>query len=184
MFTKFFSFYMFTKFFSFVRALVKLAIIPLQTTAQTAAVEQQNIARLVRGTQVQVRVAQEVQSDDMGEVNGLVDQDVYSQDGKTLLISAGTPVVIHAAFKSNGSCGKPGKVTLNGASTNTVDGQLVNLHLDAVKKGGDKGGLVWPLVILFFPLGLTALAIKGGNPTIQQGTIFPATVTNDVKLQK
>lgn len=166
------------KTFSVIMAIIMLAILPFESFAQASANKNLN-----RGTQVQIRLSSTIESDSTNSViNGVVDQDVYTADGRSIAISAGTPVTIQGNVQENGSCGKAGKITINSATTYTIDNKPVNLTLNYVKKGGGKGGLAWAIAILFFPIGLAGLLIKGGNATIESGTVFTATVSNNVTL--
>lgn len=118
-----------------------------------------------------------------GSINSIVETDVYSADGTKVLIKAGTPAFIEFTAEPNGSCGKAGKICLTNAYTKTIDSKRVSLRLSSCKNGGSNLGGVIALSVIFFPLGLISLCMKGSMPKIPQGTTFNATVMQDIVVE-
>ena len=155
-------------------ALLMLTILPFQSFAQATV---NKSTRLIKGTEVIIKTSGVITSNSIGNISAIVDQDVCSSDG-SILIKSGTPVVINASIEKNGATGKPGKITLSGATTTAVDGKSIVLNCGMEEKGKGKGGLAWGLGIgtgLFTLFGLLFLLIKGGNAEIPAGTIIPNT---------
>ena len=155
-------------------ALLMLIIMPFQSFAQATVSKS---ARLTKGTEVIIKTSGVITSNSIGNITALVDQDVYSNDG-SILIKSGTPVVINASIEKNGATGKPGKITLSGATTTAVDGKSIVLNCGLEEKGQGKGGLAWGLGIgtgVFTLIGFLFLLIKGSKAEIPAGTIIPNT---------
>ena len=141
---------------------------------------------LENGTNLVLRVNENFKADnnaESGSINSIVETDVYSADGSKVLIKAGTPALIDFTLEPNGSCGKAGKICLTNAYTKTIDNKRVSLRLSSCKNGGSKLGGVIALSVIFFPLGLISLCMKGSMPKIPQGTTFNALVIQDVVVE-
>lgn len=165
-------------------------VIALMTCAPIEALAQSSNNRsnvLENGTQMVLRINENFKSDnkaESGSINSIVETDVYSADGTKVLIKAGTPAFIEFTAEPNGSCGKAGKICLNNAYTKTIDNKRVSLRLSSCKNGGSKLGGVIALSVIFFPLGLISLCMKGSMPNIPQGTTFNASVMQDVVVEQ
>lgn len=154
---------------------------PVEAIAQTSSYNRSNV--LESGTQLILRVDENFKADssgDTGTIHSIVETDVYSADGSTVLITAGTPAQIEYSAESNGSWGKPGRICLSHATTKTIDNKKVALRLSSCKNGGSKLGGVIALSVLLFPIGLISGCMKGSMPKISQGTTFNASVMQDV----
>lgn len=139
---------------------------------------------LENGTSVVLRTTEDCNFSDKAEnglITAVVNSDVYSADGSTVVVKAGTPATIEFSAEANGSWGKAGKVCITNATTRTVDNKQVSLRLSSCKKGGSKIGGVIVLSVLFFPLGLISGCMKGGMPKISNGATFNATVAQDIQ---
>ena len=167
---------------SFILALTMLFVYPIESLAQ--AVNRANI--LENGTGVVLRLNETFKADnkvDTGVIPATVTDDVYSADGSRILIAAGTPAQIEFNAEKNGSCGKAGQICLTHATTKTIDNKRVSLRLSSCKKGGSTLGGVIALSVLFFPLGLISLCMKGSMPKLEQGSTFNATVVQDILVE-
>lgn len=154
---------------------------PIEALAQT---NRGNV--LESGTPLILRVNENFKADnkaDNGTISASVENDVYSADGTTVLINAGTPAFIEFTADQNGSWGKAGKICVTSASTKTIDNKRVSLRLSSCKNGSSKLGGVIVLSVIFFPIGLVSGCMKGSMPKIQQGTIFNASVMQDVIVE-
>lgn len=168
---------------SSVLIIVLMFCTPFQTLAQSAS-NRNNV--LENGTQLVLRVNENFQSDsgiESGIINSVVVTDVYSSDGSRVLIKEGTPAFIEFTTESNGIGGKAGKVYLTSAYTKTVDNKKIPLRLSNCKSGGGKLGGVIALSIIFFPIGLISVCMKGSMPKIPQNTTFNATVMQDTVVE-
>ncbi|MDE6684262.1 MAG: hypothetical protein K2J94_03675, partial [Duncaniella sp.] len=67
--------------------------------------------------------------------------------------------------------------------TKTIDNKRVSLRLSNCQKGGSKIGGVITLSVIFFPIGLFSGFMKGSMPKIPNGTIFNASVMQDVTVE-
>ncbi|MDE6288601.1 MAG: hypothetical protein K2M00_07450 [Muribaculaceae bacterium] len=156
---------------------------PIESLAQASV----NKAKVLEyGTQVVLRINENFKGSsntDNGMITSTVAADVYSADGTEVLIKAGTPAVIEYTAESNGICGKPGRICLTHATTRTVDNKSVSLGMTSCKKGGGKLGGVIALSVLFFPIGLISLCMKGSMPNLQQGATFTGLVMQDVAVE-
>lgn len=164
---------------SLILALAMLFVSPIESLAQAA--NRSNI--LENGTGVVLRLNETFKANnkaDTGVILATVTDDVYSADGSRILIAAGTPAQIEFNAEKNGSCGKAGQICLTHATTKTIDNKRVSLRLSSCKKGGSTLGGVIALSVLFFPLGLISLCMKGSMPKLEQGTIFNSTVNQDI----
>lgn len=153
---------------------------PIESLAQ-ASVNKSKV--LEYGTQVVLRINENFKganNTDNGMIPSTVAADVYSADGTEVLIKAGTPAIIEYTAESNGICGKAGQICLTHATTKTIDNKSVSLNMTSCKKGGDRLGGVIALSVLFFPIGLISLCMKGSMPNIQQGSAFTGLVMQDV----
>lgn len=167
---------------SFVLALAMLFVSPIESLAQT--VNRSNI--LENGTGVVLRLNETFKADnkaDTGVIPAIVTDDVYSGDGSRILITAGTPAQIEFNAEKNGSCGKAGQICLTHASTKTIDNKRVSLRLSSCTKGSSTLAGVIALSVIFFPLGLISLCMKGSMPKLEQGTTFNSTVTQDIVVE-
>lgn len=155
---------------------------PIEVFAQSS-----NRAKLLENsTQVVMRVNENFKAEnstDNGTINAIIEADVYSADGSQVLIKAGTPAFIEYSAESNGSWGKAGKICITNAFTKTIDNKRVPLRLNTSKNGGSKLGGVIVLSVLLFPLGLFSAFMKGSMPKIQSGSIFNASVMQDVTIE-
>lgn len=146
----------------------------------------QSKATLSMGTQVILRVNEDFKAENRAEngtINAVIDSDVYSADGNTVLIKAGTPAFIEFNAEPNGSWGKAGRLCLTQAYTKTIDNKRIPLRLSSCKNGGSTLGGVIILSVLFFPLGLISGCMKGSMPRIQQNSTFAATVIQDITIE-
>ena len=128
---------------------------------------------LQRGTFMQIRIVDAINSKQVSTPVAIVENDVMSE-GK-VLIKAGTPVALQVDRRKAKGCGRPGELTVTFLNTQAVDGQLVPLMGGTMNvEGRPKKGLaiglgvgigwfVWP--------GLACLAIKGEQAEIPSGTI-------------
>ena len=156
---------------------------PIEMIAQTTN-NRNNV--LEGGTPLMLRVSEDFRTDNKAEtgiINATVDADVYSADGTRVLIKAGTPAIIEFSAESNGSWGKAGKICVTHATTKTIDNKRVSLRLSNCQKGGSKIGGVIALSVIFFPIGLFSGFMKGSMPKIPNGTIFNASVMQDVAVE-
>ena len=152
---------------------------PIESLAQ--AVNRANI--LENGTGVVLSLNETFKADNKAEtgvIAAIVLDDVYSADGSRILIAAGTPAQIEFNVDKNGSCGKAGQICLTHATTKTIDNKRVSLRLSSCKKGSSTLGGVIALSVIFFPIGLVSLCMKGSMPKIEQGTTFNTIVTQDI----
>lgn len=169
-------------FISFMLIFALMFALPSQALAQSTS--RSNV--LDFGAPVVLTVSETVKMNNNAEngiINALVANDVYSADGSRVLITAGTPAMVEFSLDPNGSWGKAGKVCMTNANTKTIDNKRVSLRLSSCEKGGSTLGGVIVLSILFFPIGLLSGLMKGGNPTIQQGTVINATVAQEVAVE-
>lgn len=160
-----------------------MLIVPLQSVAQSASLRS-NV--LENGTQITLRLDETFKVDnktDNGAITSVVSADVYSADGSRILIKTGTPAFIEYTLEENGAWGKAGKICVTNATTKTIDNKQVSLRLNSCKKGGSRVGGVIALSVLLFPVGLISGCMKGGLPTLQQGTTFNAVVLQDVVVE-
>lgn len=156
---------------------------PLDAVAQ-ASVNRSNL--LETGAQAVVRVEESFKFDNSAEngtIRAIIDTDVYSADGSRVLIKAGTQAVIEYTAELNGAWGKAGKICMTNATTKTIDNKRVSLRLNSCKNGSSKLGGVIVLSVVLFPIGLLFGLMKGSMPKIQQGTIFNASVMQDVNVE-
>lgn len=168
---------------SCVLSVTLLICVPIEGMAQSLST-QSNL--LENGTNLVLRVNEDFKADDKAEagtINSIVETDVYSADGSKVLIKAGTPAFIDFSSEPNGTCGKAGKICLTNAYTKTIDDKRVSLRLSSCKTGGSKLGGVIALSVIFFPLGLISLCMKGSMPKLPQGTTFNATVMQDIVVE-
>ena len=167
---------------SLILALTIIFVSPIESLAQ--AVNRSNI--LENGTGVVLRLNETFKADNKAEtgiIPATVTDDVYSADGSRILIAAGTSAQIEFNAEKNGSCGKAGQICLTHATTKTIDNKRVSLRLSTCKKGSSTLGGVIALSVVFFPLGLISLCMKGSMPKLEQGSTFNATVTQDIVIE-
>lgn len=141
---------------------------------------------LESGSPTILRVDENIKPDsntNSGIIRAVIDSDVYSADGSTVLIKGGTPATIEYSSERNGSWGKAGKLCLNHAYTRTVDNKRVSLRLGSCRNGDNNVAPVVILSVIFFPIGLISGLIKGTNPEIQAGSTFTATVMQDILVE-
>lgn len=155
---------------------------PLESIAQSV-----NRANLLQNsTEVILRVNETFNAEnvaDNGTIKAIVENDVYSADGIRVLIKAGTPAYLEFSAESNGSWGKAGQISIKNAFTQTIDNKRVPLRLSFCQKGGSKLGGVIVLSVLLFPIGLLSGIMKGSMPKIYSGTIFNASVMQDIIVE-
>lgn len=142
---------------------------------------------LENGTPIQIRTTESVSSDHaFGYIMGEVVHDIYAPDGSTVLISQGKDVIISAVFKRKGVLGKPGTITITGATTCAVDGKLIILNVAPYTETGEnREGLAWVLGILGFlccVFGVFLLLIKGKQAEIPYGTYFDCGIKGNYKI--
>lgn len=171
----------------------KVLFVILLSAITSIVVRGQESYTLTNETPVVVRTLLPASSNDSGvEIKGEIVEDVYSNDGGAVLIRCGTPVNIHAACTKSGAMGKPGKITIHGATTTSVDGQQISLKTDVVEvkgkgKGGLAHGLAWGLALPTSFCSCFFLLLEGGQAEIPIGTELPncsVKGTYSVKLQK
>lgn len=168
--------------FAWTIALALLICNPLEAFAQSS---RNNL--LEAGSPVVLKVTEDFNTANKGEngtIAAVVDNDVYSANGSTILITKGTPATIDYSAEPNGAWGKAGKVCVSTATTKTIDNKRVSLRLNSCKNGSGRIGAVIVLSVLFFPLGLISGCIKGGMPKIGNGTTFSGSVTQDIDCTK
>lgn len=135
------------------------------------------------GTTIVLRLSETLNVSEKGEfgtLRAIVEQNVYSTDGSTIIIKKNTPAYIEYSAELNGAWGKAGEVCLNQAYTSAVNNQNVKLRLGSCKKGGKKVIGVVILSVLFFPIGLFSGFIKGGMPKFENGSTISTTVEDTV----
>lgn len=162
------------KVISVLLAFMMFAILPFQTFAESVA--RTGRVNLFSGTNVIVKTRDSFTSNQIGEMVGYVVDDVYSDDGSTVLIEAGTNVYLHASVEKNGALGKAGKIVINNATTTAVDGKTIALSANLSANGDGRSGLAWGLGIgtgIFTLFGLLFLLLKGGKAEIPAGTLIP-----------
>ncbi|MBQ8773534.1 MAG: hypothetical protein IJZ17_03555 [Muribaculaceae bacterium] len=142
---------------------------------------------LESGTPIQIRTTESVSSDHaFGYIMGEVVHDVYASDGNTVLISKGEDVTISAVFKKAGALGKPGMITITGATTRAVDGKVVLLNVaHYTQTGENREGLAWVLGMLGFlccVFGIFFLLIKGKQAEMPYGTYFDYSIIGNYKI--
>lgn len=168
---------------SCVLVIALIACAPIEALAQSS-INRGNV--LESHTQMVLRINENFKADnttESGSIASIVENDVYSADGTKVLIKAGTPAFIEFTTEPNGSCGKAGKICLTGAYTKTIDNKRVSLRLGSCKNGGSKLGGVIALSVIFFPIGLISLCMKGSMPEIPQGATFNAAVMQDIVVE-
>lgn len=157
---------------------------------------------LESGTPIRIRTTEWALSDHpVRYITGEVVHDVYAHDGKTILIARSEEVVIDAVFKKEGALGKPGMITITGATTRAVDGKLIILNVAPYTETGEsRGGVAlvvgilgficcfWSLFLWSF-LGLLCsilcllfLLIKGKQAEIPYGTYFDYSIKGNYKI--
>ncbi|GAY29688.1 hypothetical protein PvtlMGM2_0541 [Prevotella sp. MGM2] len=96
---------------------------------------------LVRGTALQVRIVEPIDSKTMTEAVAVVEYDVKA-NGK-VLIKNGTPVQIQVQRKKARGIGRPGFLSVRSLSTQAADGQTILLSGGVLKvEGQSNKGLV------------------------------------------
>lgn len=105
--------------------------------------------------------------------------DVKDPDTGKILIRRGAPVRIDTKIEKPRGKGRPGKITLNLLSTESVDGKNIRLSRTAEFSGKSRRGLALGLgiglplgTIVCFPWGFACLAIKGLHAEVPAGTIL------------
>ncbi len=128
-------------------------------------------ANLPAGTPVPFQIDRVSQS---GNVSAHVIQEIRNNDG-TVIISNGTPVVIHAEFQEGKAPCKEGNLTISNATVSTVDGRQVLLTGGFSAKGEENVGLCVGLTVgLFFVItvfSLFMLLIPGEDVDMQQQVV-------------
>lgn len=136
------------------------------------------------GSPIRVCTDNEINSNDTASAKyALVEYDIFDESGKYKLIKKITPVKLNLQRKKSRTMGRPGRISVTGGTTYTVNGQPVELTIDNIEfvgKGrqGLAHGLSWGLleygwinpVFLASPL---FLLIKGGKAKIPSGTLLP-----------
>ncbi|MBR5531835.1 MAG: hypothetical protein IKU59_00790 [Bacteroidales bacterium] len=146
---------------------------------------------LGNGQIIPIMINDAVSSSEGGSASATVLTDVKSLQGD-ILISKGTPVILKIEKTSKKGVGKPGKVSINCISVNSVDGQAIQLNGNVTAEGKNKRGKALGLGLgLTFTgfgaiIGLPCLAIKGGDAVIEQGTLINAQVMGyyNIDVQK
>lgn len=155
---------------------------PVEALAQSSEVHTKTLEYGTRVALVVDETFSAGSSIESGLIHATVLNDIYSDDGENILIKSGTPALINYTLEQNEHGGKPGKLTLSGATTKTVDNQRITLQLGYVKKGGSKVLGVVAISTFFFPLGLLSCIIKGGMPKLKQGSVINSTITEDISV--
>ena len=113
------------------------------------------------------------------KIKGVIDMDVKDPDTGKILIRRGAPVRIDTKIEKPRGKGRPGKITLNLLSTESVDGKNIRLSRTAEFSGKSRRGLALGLgiglplgTIVCFPWGFACLAIKGLHAEVPAGTIL------------
>ncbi len=142
---------------------------------------------LKRGTMVNIRTSETIELENGKNATGYVDMDVKNGDG-LVVIRQGTPVILEVKGKKARGCGRAGRVEALCVSTTAVDGQMVSLMGSTSDEGKNKKGLAIGLGVglgwFAWPL-LSLLAIKGGQGTIEKGTLIPnVMVASDYQIDE
>lgn len=137
---------------------------------------------LPSGTYVQLELAETVSSKTANIGDGIkfrVIADV-KKSGKILIKGGTIASGVIMSVDKNGMIGKPGSLGVQLKSVPAIDGSLVPLSASKVIQGEDKQGtaLVVTLVLCIF-----GLFIKGGDASLQAGSIFEAITTTDVNIE-
>lgn len=144
---------------------------------------------LTRGTQVPVCLTSNLDSKTSTTPIVVVNNDIKTKNG-TILIKAGTPVVVEYRSKKAKGVGRPGSIYMRFLSTTAVDGTKVNLECQPIEvEGENKRGValgvglglgltfVWPCLFV--------LCKKGGQATINSNTIYSNVfVAYDVDIEE
>lgn len=138
----------------------------------------QEAKKLAAGTPIRIQTVEEFKSDRSGDIVGRVVGDVFANDGKTVLIRDNAPVKVHVNIKKNAALGKPGKISIVGASTYSVDGKSIALNTSQMdfKGQGRQGlahGLAWPCMFLTYGTSLLFLLVKGDQAVVPPQTFIP-----------
>jgi hypothetical protein len=155
------------KLIALLMAIIMFSVLPFQSFAQA------NTVKLARGTTVNIKTQSEITSDTSGDIVAVVEDNVYADDGKTIVIEEGTRVILSASIKQNGALGKAGSITISSATTTAIDGKTIALTANLDATGKSKSGLAWGLGIGLGCLslfGFLCLLIKGGSAQIPAGT--------------
>lgn len=115
-------------------------------------------------------------------LKAVVMHDVYSEDGKDVLIKESTPARVFFSVEPNGSWGKSGRIYLTHASTKAVDGREVVVNINTRLSGQSYTGFCIAASIVVFPLGLLSGLIKGDIPTIKEATMLTSYVIQDYQV--
>ncbi len=147
---------------------VKAAPVSVNANANTA-----NI-----GITITKKIKKDKQKNEIG--NAVVSHDVLK--GGKLVIAAGTPVNLDITYEKRRGYGKPATIQVKPVSTVDVNGQVVLLTGETKSKTGKnrRGAAIGCGVafgIIFFPIGLFFLCIKGGHASIPAGANMVATAT-------
>lgn len=163
--------------------------VALSLCGQVAFAEVHSV-KLTEGTIVPLSLSESISSKTAAEGNRVsfeVVDDVLSEDGKQVLIKAGT--VANGSItklEKNGAFGKAGELAITIDKTRTVDGKRVPLKLSINKAGESKRGtsiglaaigafvILWPLMFFLFK--------KGKDATLPAGTQLNAVVDRDVMV--
>ena len=104
--------------------------------------------RLPQGEIVEVRIVDGFTSKDAPQkIKGVIDMDVKDPDTGKILIRRGAPVRIDTKIEKPRGKGRPGKITLNLLSTESVDGKNIRLSRTAEFSGKSRRGLALGLGI-------------------------------------
>ena len=124
---------------------------------------------------VGIEVTEEIDEDtqEAETESAVVSHDVF-KDGK-LVIAAGTPVVLNIERTKHRGLGVPGTLTMKPVSTVDVNNQIIPLTGESKNDTGKnrKGAAIACGVvfgIIWFPVGLLWLCMKGGNAAFPAGT--------------
>ena len=139
---------------------------------------------LSNGQSIAIRLTSEIKSKNKRQPTpiAIVDCDIYDKSGEKVLIRRGTAVELSLQTQRAKGVGEAGWIQLECVSTTAVDGQNIRLIGGLHQEGEDRKGLAIGcgvgLGIVFFPVGICALCIKGEDTTIHSNTMIHNVLIN------
>lgn len=160
-----------------------LSVLLLVATPSLMLAESQEF-NLEEGTPVRLKFLDTVSSgrNQAGDSIGFrVADDVYAEDGQTVLIKEGTPAWgTVSSVQSRGRVGRKGELGIMVEATRSVQGKRVPLRASLNRDGRDKLGTTVALGLIVTPL---FLLMRGKDATISAGTPIQAYVDRDMQVQ-